>query len=72
MQYLAIFTTLFLLFSSIDGIARNPLREKGLKALWNLEEMAECHLGYTALDYNNYGCWCGVGGAYEPVDDIDK
>jgi hypothetical protein len=41
-------------------------------ALWNLQEMAECRLGYTALDYNDYGCWCGPGGSGEPVDDIDK
>ncbi|KAK6035878.1 phospholipase A2 [Cooperia oncophora] len=22
--------------------------------------------------YNNYGCWCGVGGSHEPVDGIDR
>ncbi|RCN30108.1 hypothetical protein ANCCAN_24127 [Ancylostoma caninum] len=22
--------------------------------------------------YNNYGCWCGSGGANEPVDEIDR
>uniref|UniRef100_A0A914VFV9 Phospholipase A2 n=1 Tax=Plectus sambesii TaxID=2011161 RepID=A0A914VFV9_9BILA len=40
-------------------------------ALWNLEEMTECRLHYNALVYNNYGCWCGVGGCCKPVDPID-
>ncbi|KAE9547324.1 hypothetical protein FO519_009464 [Halicephalobus sp. NKZ332] len=46
--------------------------DKPLKALWNLERMSECRLGYTALDYNDYGCWCGAGGSGEPVDGIDE
>ncbi|CAB3405544.1 unnamed protein product [Caenorhabditis bovis] len=41
-------------------------------ALWNLERVSECELHYSALVYNNYGCWCGVGGSHEPVDGIDK
>ena len=28
-----------------------------LKSLWNLNEMAECKLHYSAIDYNDYGCW---------------
>ncbi|CAD6192268.1 unnamed protein product [Caenorhabditis auriculariae] len=43
-----------------------------IMALWNLEEMAECRLHYNALVYNNYGCWCGVGGSHTPVDGIDE
>lgn len=39
--------------------------------MWNLEEMTECVDHCTAFTYNNYGCWCGVGGAHEPVDGID-
>uniref|UniRef100_A0A915N937 Phospholipase A2 n=1 Tax=Meloidogyne javanica TaxID=6303 RepID=A0A915N937_MELJA len=34
--------------------------------------MAECKLGYSALAYNDYGCWCGVGGVGEPMDKIDS
>ncbi|CAI5443302.1 unnamed protein product [Caenorhabditis angaria] len=41
-------------------------------ALWNLEEVTECELHYNALVYNNYGCWCGIGGSHEPVDGIDE
>lgn len=64
---------LFLLFSIFlieNAMARS--RNNSLDALWNLQEMAECRLGYTALAYNDYGCWCGVGGSGKPVDDIDE
>ncbi|KAI1733142.1 phospholipase a2 domain-containing protein [Ditylenchus destructor] len=69
---LYIFEVLFLL---ILADALKSVREKStpnLGALWNLEKMAECRLGYSALVYNNYGCWCGVGGSDTPVDEIDE
>ncbi|KAE9412931.1 hypothetical protein Angca_010137, partial [Angiostrongylus cantonensis] len=40
-------------------------------ALWNLGEVGECVLHYFPLVYNDYGCWCGFGGAHTPVDGID-
>ncbi|VDO29663.1 unnamed protein product [Brugia timori] len=43
-----------------------------LKALWNLDKMSVCRLGYPATVYNNYGCWCGVGGSGKPMDGIDR
>ncbi|KAL6736696.1 hypothetical protein Aduo_007018 [Ancylostoma duodenale] len=43
-----------------------------VNALWNLEEISECVLHYSPLVYNNYGCWCGVGGSHEPIDEIDE
>uniref|UniRef100_A0A914CJX0 Phospholipase A2 n=1 Tax=Acrobeloides nanus TaxID=290746 RepID=A0A914CJX0_9BILA len=33
--------------------------------------MAVCKLGYSAIAYNGYGCWCGVGGSGKPMDGID-
>jgi secretory phospholipase A2 len=51
------------------GTAENNVT---INALWNLQEMAECRLGYSALAYNDYGCWCGVGGSGKPVDGIDE
>ncbi|KAJ3581310.1 hypothetical protein NHX12_029381 [Muraenolepis orangiensis] len=42
------------------------------KALWQFGRMIPCvQPGTNALLYNNYGCWCGLGGGAEPVDDVD-
>ncbi|VDP33651.1 unnamed protein product [Soboliphyme baturini] len=32
----------------------------------------KCVTGRNALDYNGYGCWCGMGGHGTPVDAIDR
>ncbi|XP_031572942.1 basic phospholipase A2 caudoxin-like [Actinia tenebrosa] len=34
--------------------------------------MVNCMTGRFALDYNNYGSYCGVGGSGTPVDDLDR
>lgn len=34
--------------------------------------MVYCMTGRFALDYNNYGSYCGVGGSGTPVDDVDR
>nr|CDJ96117.1 Phospholipase A2 domain containing protein [Haemonchus contortus] len=41
-------------------------------SLWNLRQVGECTLHYSPICYNNYGCWCGIGGSHEPIDEIDK
>ncbi|KAK5984271.1 Phospholipase A(2) [Trichostrongylus colubriformis] len=55
----------------INGSVHLP-HEPLVGALWNLGLVGECVLHYNPLCYNNYGCWCGVGGSHEPVDDIDR
>lgn len=34
--------------------------------------MILCKVGRNPLDYNGYGCWCGLGGKGETVDEIDQ
>ncbi|CAI4232994.1 unnamed protein product [Auanema sp. JU1783] len=60
---------IFLSFTLLATVSsRTPTK---LRSLWNFERITECVLHHTALVYNNYGCWCGVGGSNEPVDGID-
>ena len=54
-------------FASLTSAVPHPK----IKALWNLERMGECRLGYNPIVYNGYGCWCGVGGSGTPADGID-
>lgn len=42
------------------------------KALWQFGVMIKCaQPGTSALLYNDYGCWCGLGGGAQPVDNVD-
>ena len=34
--------------------------------------MITCAVGRSSLDYNGYGCFCGLGGGGTPVDDTDR
>ena len=34
--------------------------------------MILCGVGRNPLDYNGYGCFCGLGGEVTPVDDVDR
>uniref|UniRef100_A0A8C5DDA2 Phospholipase A2 n=1 Tax=Gouania willdenowi TaxID=441366 RepID=A0A8C5DDA2_GOUWI len=41
-------------------------------ALWHFGLMINCaQPGINPLIYNNYGCWCGLGGQGTPLDELD-
>ncbi|XP_051806424.1 phospholipase A2, minor isoenzyme-like isoform X2 [Acanthochromis polyacanthus] len=43
------------------------------KAVWQFGNMISCFQpGVNPLRYNEYGCWCGIGGSGTPVDDLDR
>uniref|UniRef100_A0A8C6NPP5 Phospholipase A2 n=1 Tax=Nothobranchius furzeri TaxID=105023 RepID=A0A8C6NPP5_NOTFU len=56
--------------SSSAGVAG---RARHRRNLVQLAEMISCvQPGVSPLRYNNYGCWCGLGGSGKPVDGVDK
>ncbi|XP_073322474.1 phospholipase A2-like [Pagrus major] len=47
--------------------------ERRARAIWQFGDMIECvQPGVDPINYNNYGCYCGLGGKGTPVDDLDR
>lgn len=44
------------------------------RAVWQFRNMIKCTMPESdpLKDYNNYGCYCGLGGSGTPVDELDK
>ena len=34
--------------------------------------MIKCKASRNPFDFNNYGCWCGLGGKGKPLDEVDR
>ncbi|KAL2298543.1 hypothetical protein Nmel_015545 [Mimus melanotis] len=48
--------------------------EASSRAVWLFRELIKCTLpnSHPLLDFNGYGCYCGLGGSGTPVDELDR
>ncbi|XP_070532993.1 acidic phospholipase A2 PLA-2-like [Ptychodera flava] len=71
---LALFVFMAQVLASVNCSPAPALRSK--RAIIALGEMIDCTtdsgLIGAAIDYNNYGCYCGIGGSGTPLDAIDE
>ncbi|KAH9489850.1 hypothetical protein Btru_037293 [Bulinus truncatus] len=42
------------------------------RSVFQLREIIQRCTGRSALDYNGYGCYCGIGGRGTPMDAVDR
>ncbi|NXL83058.1 PA21B Phospholipase, partial [Alectura lathami] len=44
------------------------------RAVWEFRSMIQCTIpgSHPLLTFNNYGCYCGLGGSGTPVDELDR
>lgn len=44
------------------------------RAVWLFRKMIKCTLpqSHPLLEFNHYGCYCGLGGSGTPVDELDR
>ncbi|XP_036617283.1 phospholipase A2 [Trichosurus vulpecula] len=52
--------------TAVDGVS--------IRAVWQFRSLIKCVIpdSYPLLEYNNYGCYCGLGGSGTPVDELDQ
>ncbi|XP_069820187.1 phospholipase A2, minor isoenzyme-like [Dendropsophus ebraccatus] len=44
------------------------------RALWNFHSLIKCAIPNSSplKEFNNYGCYCGLGGKGTPIDTLDR
>ncbi|XP_022786572.1 phospholipase A2 A2-actitoxin-Cgg2a-like isoform X2 [Stylophora pistillata] len=52
--------------------ADSPITSPNARSILEFGLMIICGVKRNPLDYNGYGCYCGLGGQGTPVDDVDR
>ncbi|KAH9489851.1 hypothetical protein Btru_037303 [Bulinus truncatus] len=73
MNSLACVTSIALLSVFVSGVVGKVLTyQASPRGLLTLDEVIKAYTGRSSLDYNGYGCYCGLGGQGTPVDAVDR
>ncbi|XP_055487875.1 basic phospholipase A2 acanthin-1-like [Leucoraja erinacea] len=61
-----------LLLSALHGLVLPCAGGRWRRHLDQLGAMIGCRSGHAWVDYVDYGCYCGLGGHGDPLDNVDR
>ncbi|NXF19298.1 PA21B Phospholipase, partial [Rhodinocichla rosea] len=58
----------------LSAVGAASAEEVSPRAVWLFRKMIKCTLpqSHPLLEFNRYGCYCGLGGSGTPVDELDR
>ncbi|XP_013393798.1 neutral phospholipase A2 agkistrodotoxin-like [Lingula anatina] len=56
----------------IACVCEDNVHSREKRNFFQFGRMIKRRTGRSALDYNGYGCWCGLGGKGTPKDGVDR